>query len=57
MGIIEKVPVNTHTHWLSRMVCVPKQNGEPRRTVDFKDLNKASKRQTEHTKSPFRLDM
>ena len=46
MGIIEKVPVNTPTTWLSRMVCVPKHNGEPRRTVDFKDLNDASDRQT-----------
>ena len=55
MGIIEKVPVNTPTTWLSRMVCVPKQNGEPRRTVDFKALNDASDRQTHHTRSPFKL--
>ena len=54
MGIIEKVPVNTPTDWLSRMVCVPKHNGEPRRTVDFKELNKASKKQTHHTRSPFK---
>ena len=57
MGIIEKVPVNTPTTWLSRMVCVPKQNGEPRRTVDFKALNKASDRQTHHTRSPFKMAM
>ena len=57
MGIIEKVPVNTPTTWLSRMVCVPKHNGEPRRTVDFKDLNDASDRQTHHTRSPFKLAM
>merc|ERR1711888_439026 len=36
MGIIEEVPVNTPTMWCSRMVCVPKHTGEPRRTVDFK---------------------
>ena len=55
MGIIEKVPVNTPTTWCSRMVCVPKHNGEPRRTVDFKALNNASDRQTHHTKSPFKM--
>ena len=37
------------------MVCVPKHNGNPRRTEDIKALNKASKRQTHHTRSPFRL--
>ena len=37
------------------MVIVPKTNGEPRRTVDFKALNNASKRQTHNTKSPFIL--
>ena len=36
---------------------MPKHNGEPRRTVDFKELNKASKRQTHHSRSPFRLAM
>ena len=37
------------------MVTVPKHNGEPRRTVDMQSLNKASVRQTHHTKSPFML--
>ena len=55
LGIIEPVPLNTPTSWCSRMVIVPKSNGEPRRTVDFKALNEASVRQTHHTKSPFML--
>ena len=37
------------------MICVPKHNGEPRRTVDLQALNRASVRQTHHTKSPFHL--
>ena len=37
------------------MVVVPNHNGEPRRTVDTQALNRASVRQTHHTKSPFML--
>ena len=37
------------------MVVVPKHNGEPRRTVDLQALNRASVRQTHHTRSPFML--
>ena len=55
LGIIEPVPLNTVTTWCARMVVVPKQDGSPRRTVDFKALNDASKRQTHHTQTPFLL--
>ena len=55
LGVIEPVPVNTPVTWCSRMVVVPKHNGEPRRTVDMQALNRASVRQTHHTKSPFML--
>ena len=55
LGVIEPVPLNTPVTWCSRMVVVPKHNGEPRRTVDLQALNKASVRQTHHTKSPFML--
>ena len=37
------------------MVVVPKHNKEQRRTVDMQALNKASVRQTHHTRSPFML--
>ena len=37
------------------MVVVPKHSGEPRRTVDLQALNRASVRQTHHTRSPFML--
>ena len=37
------------------MITPSKKNGEPRRTVDLSDLNKACKRQTHHTKSPYHL--
>ena len=36
------------------MVVTPKHNGDPRRTVDMTELNKASKRQTHHTIPPFK---
>ena len=55
LGVIEPVPVNTPVTWCSRMVVVPKHSGEPRRTVDMQALNRASVRQTHHTKSPFML--
>ena len=55
LGVLEKVPINTPTTWCARMVVVPKQNGEPRRTVDLQQLNKASVRQTHPNRSPFML--
>ena len=55
LGVIEPVPINTPVTWCSRMVVVPKHSGEPRRTVDLQALNRASVRQTHHTKSPFML--
>ena len=55
LGVIEKVPLNCPTTWCARMVVVPKQSGEPRRTVDLQQLNKASVRQTHPSRSPFML--
>ena len=52
-----KVPLNTPTTWCARMVVVPKHDGSPRRTVNFKALNDASVRQTHHTKPPIMLAM
>ena len=37
------------------MVVVAKHDGTPRRTVDLQGLNKASVRQTFHTRTPFML--
>ena len=55
LGVIEPVPLNTPVTWCHRMVTVPKHSGEPRRTVDMQSLNRASVRQTHHTRSPFML--
>ena len=55
LGIIEPVPLNTVSTWCARMIVVPKHDGSPRRTVDFKALNSYSRRQTHHTQSPFQL--
>ena len=47
LGVIRKVPVNTPVDsFLSRMYIATKKNGKPRRTVDFKALNRACPRQT-----------
>ena len=35
LGVIEPVPINTPVTWCSRIVVVPKHNGESRRTVDL----------------------
>ena len=40
LGVLEKLPTNTPTIWLSRMVITAKSNGDPRRTVDYQPLNK-----------------
>ena len=53
LGVIEPVPAGTATTWCSRMVVAPKHDGAPRRTVDLQKVNKASKRETHHTPSPF----
>ena len=51
--VLEKVPAGTPTTWFHRMVCVPKKDSTPRRTVNFVPLNQFSFRQTHHTMSPF----
>ena len=55
MGVVEKVPPNAKADWMARMVLTAKKDGSPRRTVDFSGLNKACKRQTHHTRSPYHL--
>ena len=55
LGVVEQVPINTPVEWRARMVVVPKHDGSLRRTVDLTALNKASRRRTHHTKSPFAL--
>ena len=54
-GAIEPVPINTPVTWCSKMIVVPKHDSLPRCTVDLQFLNKASVRQTFHTRTPFML--
>ena len=54
-GIIEEMSAGEPTEWCSRMVAVPKENGKPRRTVDFQKLNRACLRETHHSRPPFNL--
>ena len=55
LGVLEKVPPNTPVTWCARLVIATKANGTPRRTVDLQALNRASVRQTHHTRSPYHL--
>merc|ERR1712082_331269 len=55
LGVIERVPLNTPVTWCARMIVVPKQSGEPRRTVDLQGLNRSSVRQTHPLQSLFKL--
>lgn len=55
LSIIEPVPPGHPTTWCSRMVVIPKKNGTPRRTVDLHELNKATRRETHHTQTPFHI--
>ena len=54
MGIIEPVPIGTPTTWQARMHVVPKQSGDPRRTVDLRALNSNCVRETQHVVPPYK---
>ena len=53
LGVLERVPVNTPATWQSRMVVTAKHDGSPRRTIDFRNVNKHCPRQTHTTTSPW----
>merc|ERR1712015_401059 len=55
LGVIEKVPENTPQTYCVRMHAVRKHNGNPRRVVDFTELNRISHRQPHTTVRPFPL--
>ena len=55
LGIIEPVPQGTPTEWCSRMVVAAKKSGDPRRTVDMQQLNKATLRETHPSPTPFSI--
>ena len=55
MEVIERVPQGEVPPWRARMLAVVKPNGEPRRVVDFQELNKATSREVHHTPSPINL--
>ena len=46
--VIERVEPGVPTIWQARMHVVAKPDGTPRRTIDFKHLNKYCKRETQH---------
>ena len=53
LGVLERVPQNTPVTWCSRMHVVAKKSGEPRRTVDLRPVNAASKRMTHYVEPPY----
>ena len=53
LGVLEPVPIGEPVTWCHRMVICAKQNGTPRRTIDFQPLNSHATRETHHTQSPF----
>ena len=55
LGVLEQVPLNTPVRWQSRMVCTPKHDGSPRRTVDYNVVNTHCPRQTHFTPSPWQV--
>ena len=56
LGVLEPVPIGEPVTWCHRMVICAKQNGTPRRTIDFQPLNRHGTRETHHTQSPTRQD-
>lgn len=55
LGVIERVPHGVKSSWCHRMVVTRKQDGTPRRTIDFTPLNKFCAREPFSTESPFHL--
>ena len=55
MGFLEEVAPNTPMDYMAPLVITLKKNGTLRRTVDYRNLNKASSRQTHHTRHPYHL--
>ena len=53
LGIIQKVPVGEASELCMRMVVVAKADGSPRRTIDFKPINKYCAREAHYTPTPF----
>ena len=53
LGVLESIPIAELVTWCHRMVICAKQNGTPRRTIDFQHLNAHATRETHHTQSPF----
>ena len=54
-GIIAPVPIGSPVTWCGLMVVVSKEDGSPRRTIDFQRLNAQCQRKTHHTSTPFQL--
>ena len=54
-GIIAPVPIGSPVSWCSSMVVLSKEDGSPRRTIDFQRLNAQCQRETHHTSTPFQL--
>ena len=55
LGVLEEVPPNTPSKWCSRMCIETKKNGNPRRVIDYIELNKHAVRQTHAGESPFEI--
>ena len=55
LGVLERPPENEDSEWCFREVYTAKANGDPRRTVDYRPLNKWVKRDAYATESPFHI--
>ena len=53
LGVIERVPANTPDTLCCRMGVVAKKDGNPRRVVDLRPVNKATMKQKHTVESPF----
>ena len=55
LGVLERPPPDEDSEWCFREVYTAKTNSEPRRTVDYRLLNKWVKRDAFATESPFHI--
>ena len=54
MGVIEPVPPGVPTTWQARMQVVAKSDCSPRRAIDYRELNKHCKRETQHVAPAYK---
>ncbi len=55
MGVIRKIVGHRKYSWVARMIVTQKKDGNPRRVIDYRMLNKTASRQFQPSESPKKI--